>query len=176
MCIELYDDLFKLAQGDEISGNNLLSVLKDYAGKISVFELMEMITYSDSTFEEVNDKWKRLGNEMQVKTFIERIKSINVDENDYDGEIDGSEFRKYLNELKNTLGQYDESLSKNYEICILSVLYANFILKEPIHPEGSVFPGSGKVFKKDDEYFCPARDGNENNPNAFCRLCIAYQS
>ena len=173
---DLYADLLKLKNEKSLSKNNLLEVLKEYSSKISVFELMNMITYSDSTFEGVSDKWKKLGNEMQVKTFIERIKSLNVDDNDYEGEIDSKEFEDYINLLRETQQQYDESLTKDYEICILSIVYANFILEEPIHPEGTEFPGSGKVFEKDDEFYCPARDANDDNPKAFCRLCIAYQS
>lgn len=172
---KIYGDLFALAEADSIPKNSLLEILKDYSSTISVFELMNMMAYSDSTFEGVSDKWKKLGSEMQVKTFIDRIKMLNVDETDYDGEINSIEFKKYVTDLKYTQDQYDETLSTEYTICILSVLYANFILEEPIHPEGYVFPGSGEVIKRNDKYYCPARDGNENNPKAFCRLCVAYQ-
>ena len=176
MTIQIYEDLYNLSKNEFFSKNNLLEILKDYAGKISVFELMNMITYSDSTFDGVSEKWKKLGNEMQVKTFIQRVKDINTDNNDYGGKIDSGEFKEYVDLLKDTQMQYDESLSKDYEICLLSILYANYILEEPVHPEGTQFPGSGEVFKKDGQFYCPARDANDDNPKAFCRLCIAYQS
>ena len=173
---ELYDDLLNLTKDANLSKNDLLRVLKSYASKISVFELMNMITYSDSTFEGVSDKWKKLGNEMQVKTFIQRIKDINTDNDNYEGQINSNEFAEYVDLIKDTQQKYDESLTKDYEICVLSIIYANFILEEPIHPEGTQFPGSGSVFKKENDFYCPAKDANKNNPKAFCRLCMAYQS
>lgn len=32
-----------------------------------------------------------------------------------------------------------------------------------------------KVLKKEESYYCPAKEGKLENPNAFCRLCMAEQ-
>lgn len=178
-----YNSFLDLAKDDSISKDDLLNLLKEYSSKISVFDLMNLITQSDNTFEGVSEKWKVLGNKMQVETFIFRMKSLNEDLNNYEGFIDSKEFKEHIYFLKDTQEQFDDSLIKDYEIfssrdyiiIVLSILYANYILKEPVHPEGTEFPGSQKVILKDGEYYCPAKEGNLENPHAFCRLCIAEQ-
>lgn len=178
-----YNNFLNLAKDDEISKNELLKLLKEYSSQISVFDLMNIITLSDNTFEGVSEKWKTLGNKMQVETFIFRMKSINEDSNLYEGFIDSDKFREHIYFLKDTQEQFDDSLIKNYEVfskkdyvvVVLSILYANYILEEPVHPEGTEFPGSQKVIEKEGMYYCPAKEGNLENPHAFCRLCIAEQ-
>ena len=169
-----YRDLLNLAENDSISKNELLKLLKSYSSRTSVFDLMNLIALSDSTFEGVSQKWKELGNKMQVETFIFRMKTLNTDSNRYEGSIDKENYKEDISNLKDTLNQYN-SLSESCIIVFLSILYANYILEEPVHPEGTEFPGSQKVMKKEGIYYCPARDGNLENPNAFCRLCIAQQ-
>ena len=166
--------LLNLAENDSISKNELLMLLKSYSSRISVFDLMNLITLSDSTFEGVSQKWKELGNKMQVETFVFRMKALNTDSNTYEGSIDKENFKEHVFNLKDTLNPY-KSLSESCTIVFLSILYANYILEEPVHPVGTEFPGSQKVMKKERIYYCPARDGNLENPNAFCRLCIAQQ-
>ena len=178
-----YSNLLNLGVEDSISKNNLLKFLKEYSSKISVFDLMDLITRSDNTFEGVDEKWKVLGNKMQVETFIFRMNAINNDSNSYDGLIDSEDFKEYISFLRDTQEQFDESLIKDYEIfskkdyviIVLSILYANYILEEPVHPEGTEFPGSQKVIEKEGVFYCPAKEGNLENPHAFCRLCIAEQ-
>lgn len=170
----LYRDLLNLAEKNSISKNELLKLLKSYSSRISVFYLMNLITLSDSTFEGVSQKWKELGNKMQVETFIFRMKILNADSNTYEGSIHKEDFKEHVFNLKDTLNPY-KSLSESCTIVFLSILYANYILEEPVHPEETQFPGSQKVTKKEGIYYCPARDGNLENPNAFCRLCIAQQ-
>ena len=169
-----YRDLLNLTEEDSISKNELLKLLKSYSSRISIFDLMNLITLSDNTFEGVSQKWKELGNKMQVETFIFRIKTLNNDQNIYEGFIEKNEYAKYVSNLKETLDPF-KSLPNSCIIVVLSILYANYILEEPVHPEGTEFPGSQKVIKKEGIYYCPARDGNLENPNAFCRLCIAQQ-
>ncbi len=178
-----YEDLLALADEMKISQNELLNLLKVYSSRISVFDLMNLITQSDNTFEGVDEKWKVLGNKMQVETFIFRMKNINEDSNVYDGFIGSDKFKKDIFFLRDTQDQFDDSLIKDYEIfsskdyviIVLSILYANYILEEPVHPEGTVFPGSQKVIEEKGTYYCPAKEGNLENPHAFCRLCIAEQ-
>lgn len=169
-----YRDMLNLAEEDSISKNKLLKLLKSYSSRISVFDLMNLITLSDSTFEGVSQKWKELGNKMQVETFVFRMKALNTDSNIYEGNIDKENIKEHIINLKETLNPY-ESLRESCTIMFLSILYANYILEEPVHPVGTEFPGSQKVTKKEGIYYCPARDGNLENPNAFCRLCIAQQ-
>jgi uncharacterized protein (UPF0305 family) len=171
---KFYNEILNIAKGELISKNKLLELLKKYSSKISVFDLMNLITFSDNTFEGVSQKWKELGNNMQVETFIFRIKTLNNDQNIYEGFIEKNEYEKYVSNLKETLDPF-KSLPHSCIIVVLSILYANYILEEPVHPEGTEFPGSQKVLRKEGLYYCPAKEGNLENPNAFCRLCIAEQ-
>ena len=75
----IYDDLVNLSSDGVLS--KLLILIKEYVGSISVFDLMNFMAYSDSTFEGVDEKWKFLGSKMQVETFIQRIKKLKTDKN-----------------------------------------------------------------------------------------------
>ena len=90
-----YNNFLNLADDDTISKNELLKLLKEYSSQISVFDLMNLITQSDNTFEGVSEKWKVLGNKMQVATFIFRMKNINEDSNLYEGFIDSDRLNKF---------------------------------------------------------------------------------
>ena len=171
----IYDDLVNLNSNNVLSKNNLLILLKEYAGSISVFDLMNFMAYSDSTFEGVYDQWKFLGSKIQVETFIQRIKKIKTDKNNYTGNVNLTELKEYLLKIKSIGEPYYELVENSYLICMVAIVYANYILQEPVHPEGTEFPGSVKVIKKDKIYYCPAKEGNLENSNAFCRLCIAEQ-
>ena len=59
---------------------------------------------------------------------------------------------------------------------VITSLYTTFILEEPIHPVGSEFPGSLKVTKENNNYYCPVKDNQNENPNAICHLCLAEQT
>lgn len=55
--------------------------------------------------------------------------------------------KKYIFNLNETLDPHKSSA----EYCIIvfiSILYANYILEEPVHPEGAEFPESQKALKK----------------------------
>lgn len=84
-----------------------------------------------------------------------------------------NDLKKYIFNLNETLDPHKSS-AESCIIIFLSILYANYILEEPVHPEEGEFPESQKVLKKE-SYFCPAKEGNLENPNAFCRLCMAEQ-
>ena len=74
--------------------------------------------------------------------------------------------KKYIFNLNETLDPHKSSA----EFCIivfLSILYADYILEEPVHPEGAEFPESQKVLKKEESYYCPAKEGNLENPMHF---------
>lgn len=84
-----------------------------------------------------------------------------------------NDLKEYIFNLNETLDPHKSS-AESCIIVFLSILYANYILEEPVHPEGAEFPESQKVLKKE-SYCCPAKEGNLENPNTFCRLCIAEQ-
>lgn len=126
---------------EQITKNELLKLLKKYSSKISVFDLMNLITASDNTFEWVSKKWTKLGNKMQVETFIFRMKALDTDFITYVGNHDNNDLKEYIFNLNETLDPHKSS-AESYIIVFLSILYANYILEEPVHPKGTEFPGS----------------------------------
>ena len=67
---------------------NLLKLLKKYSSRISVFEMIYLITTFDNNFEGISQKQTKLGNKMQVETFIFRMKALDTYSNIYIGIID----------------------------------------------------------------------------------------
>lgn len=65
--------------------------------------------------------------------------------------------KKYIFNLNETLDPHKSS-AESCIIVFLSILYANYILEEPVHPEGGEFPESQKVLKKEESYYCPAKE------------------
>ncbi|WP_404805986.1 DUF2115 family protein [Methanobrevibacter smithii] len=60
---------------------------------------------------------------------------------------DNNDLKKYIFNLNETLDPHKSSA----EFCIivfLSILYSDYILEEPVHPEGAEFPESQKALKK----------------------------
>lgn len=104
---------------------------------------------------------------MQVETFIFRMKALDTDFSTYVGNMIIMILKNiYIFNLNETLDPHKSSA----EFCIivfLSILYADYILEEPVHPEGAEFPESQKVLKKEESYYCPAKEGNLENPMHF---------
>jgi uncharacterized protein (UPF0305 family) len=81
--------------------------------------------------------------------------------------------KKYIFNLNETLDPHKSS-AESCIIVFISILYANYILEEPVHPEGAEFPESQKALKKRIILLSYKRR-NLENPNAFCRLYMAEQ-
>ncbi|HML04306.1 MAG TPA: DUF2115 family protein, partial [Methanobacterium sp.] len=54
-------------------------------------------------------------------------------------------------------------------------LYTTFILEEPIHMVGTLFPGGFRVKFEGKTYYCPVKEKQKDNPGAVCGFCIAEQ-
>ena len=65
--------------------------------------------------------------------------------------------------------------NRSFKPYLIMSLYTTFILEEPVHPVGTLFPGGLKVRKDKDIYYCPVKENNEENPLAVCGFCIAMQ-
>lgn len=64
--------------------------------------------------------------------------------------------KKYIFNLNETLDPHKSS-AESCIIVFISILYANYILEEPVHPEGAEFPESQKALKKE-SYYCPTKE------------------
>lgn len=173
--LELCDELLKITYEEKISCNSVLEILKNYCSTISVFdmavsaEITEENKYVQASYREDSQK-------SYVETFILRVKEILADNNDYTKRIDKEEFADAIKTLmSNHENQTEKSKTKFPLIGCMASIYTTFLLEEPIHKVGTLFPGSLKVEEKDGKFYCPVRDANIDTPNAVCNICLAEQ-
>lgn len=174
--LELCDELLKIAHEEKITGDSVLEILKKYCSTITVFDMM---TVSAEIIEEnkyVQANYREDSQKSYVETFILRVREILADNNDYTKRIDKKEFSDAIKTLmSNRETQTEKSKSKFPLIGCIASIYTTFLLEEPIHKVGTLFPGSLKVEEKDGKFYCPVRDANIDTPNAVCNICLAEQ-
>jgi uncharacterized protein (UPF0305 family) len=174
--LELCDELLKITYEEKISGNSVLEILKNYCSTISVFDMMAVSAVIIEENKYVQASYREDSQKSYVETFILRVKEILADNNDYGKSIDKEEFADAIKTLmSNRENQTEKSKSKFPLIGCIASIYTTFLLEEPIHKVGTLFPGSLKVEEKDGKFYCPVRDANIDTPNAVCNICLAEQ-
>lgn len=174
--IEMLNEFLNLISNNEsISGNSVLEILKKYASTVSVFDMMSISAEIIEENKYVQESYREESEKSYVESFILRVNEINGDMNDYDKNIDMEEFSDAVEKLKSNRESQGESKSKFPLVGSMASLYTTFILEEPIHKVGTVFPGSLKVEEENGKYYCPVRDANIDTPNAVCNICLAEQ-
>lgn len=58
----------------------------------------------------------------------------------------------------------------------LLAAFAIFVIEEPGHPVGMLFPGGLKVEQRGSVYYCPVRDKEKEVFYALCNFCPALQA
>lgn len=175
---DIFHDLFLLNKKEEISKRELLVILKKYARTISAYDLMiaSALLREDGKYVQAGYREKFL--ETYVKYFILRIREIlNTDENISEN-INKELFEECFENLEGNFNKEREKAENGRFplIYTLASLFSTFINEEPIHPEGSEFPGNLKVYKKNGVFYCPVKDAQKDNPNAVCGFCLAEQT
>lgn len=174
--LELCDELLKITYEEKISGNSVLEILKNYCSTISVFDMMAVSAEIIEENKYVQASYREDSQKSYVETFILRVKEILADNNDYGKSIDKEEFADAIKTLmSNHENQTGKSKTKFPLIGCMASIYTTFLLEEPIHKVGTLFPGSLKVEEKDGKFYCPVRDANIDTPNAVCNICLAEQ-
>lgn len=161
-----------------ITRQELLELLKLESLKIHINDIMMACNYLKEEGKYVQPIYREKFYESYIRSFILRVKEIKEDKNVYNDQVN-------LEELKNSL-----KLLKDQETAMMEIypsdphfpliyqiisIYTSFVLDEPIHVVGTEFPGGFTVRYDDDNYFCPVKEKQENNPNAVCGFCIAFQ-
>ena len=174
--IEMLNEFSNLISNNKsISANSVLDILKKYASTVSVFDMMSISAEIIEENKYVQESYREQSEKSYVESFILRINQINGDMNDYAKNINREEFSDAVEKLKSNRESLEESKSKFPLVGSMASLYTTFILEEPIHKVGTVFPGSLKVEEKNGKYYCPVRDANIDTPNAVCNICLAEQ-
>ncbi len=175
--LEMYDDFETVVTGESTASKQaLLKVLKKHSETISVFDLMLISADMHHESRYVQRKYREETNKVYVKYFLCRVKEICDNKKYYDGNIDKNEFIEAIAKLQDYQKNESSELKSKFSLLYSIVsLYTTFILEEPIHPVGTLFPGSLKVEEKNGIYYCPVKEANIDSPNAVCKLCIAEQ-
>lgn len=173
-------ELRQLSPNENITKEELMNILKKYAGIISVYDLMMATAYMRKDGEFVHVKYREKYLKVYIKYFIMRMKEVLEKEDyDYEANIDKVAFEKSFPMLERVFEKERLSTSKDDKfplIYVITSLYTTFILEEPIHPVGSEFPGSLKVEERNGKFLCPVKDNQKDNINAVCHLCLAEQT
>ena len=176
---KILDDLNEMQKEDKVTKDDLMVILKKYAGIISPYDLMLATARMRQEGQYVQSQYREKYLEIYIKYFIMRMKEV-LDNNDkMDMEIDLDMLKESFPLLENTFEKErisDEKDDKFPLIYVITSLYTTFVLEEPIHPVGSEFPGSLKVTEEKGTFFCPVKDNQKDNPNAICHLCLAEQT
>ena len=176
---KILDDLNEMQKEDKVTKDDLMVILKKYAGIISPYDLMLATARMRQEGQYVQSQYREKYLEIYIKYFIMRMKEV-LDNNDkMDMEIDLDMLKESFPLLENTFEKERISDKKDDKfplIYVITSLYTTFVLEEPIHPVGSEFPGSLKVTEEKGTFFCPVKDNQKDNPNAICHLCLAEQT
>ena len=179
---DILTDLKGMSDDEIITKNELMTILKKYAGIISPYDLMlaSARMREDGKYVQANYREKYL--KIYIKYFIMRMKEVLDNDTDFKADIDKESFDSSFHLLEQT---FEKERDINYKgmgedkfplIYVITSLYTTFILEEPIHPVGSEFPGNTKVEERNGAFYCPVKDNQKDNPNAICHLCIAEQT
>lgn len=164
--------------GQEITRAELLEKLKKKAKNIHIKDIMNACNFLMEEGKYVQSSYKEKFHNAYMKGFILRIKEVKDDKCTIQKLVDVYELKKSLKLLEEQEiallndQPHNPNFSKIYQIISI---YTTFVLEEPIHVVGSEFPGGFKVKFKDQTYYCPVKDKQEDNPNAVCGFCIAKQ-
>ena len=175
--LKMYGELSNLITNDNTPrSRDVLEILKKYSSSISVFDMMEFTSQVIKENQYVQESYREDSQKSYIESFLFRVKDLLNDNKDYDDIIDIESFSDAVEILKKhyETGTKDTK-SKNLLIYEIASIYATFILKEPIHPVGTPFPGSLKVEKENNEFLCPVKEANIGTPNAVCNICLAKQ-
>ncbi|KZX11150.1 DUF2115 family protein [Methanobrevibacter filiformis] len=176
----MFEDFKTLEKQEKISKNDVLKVLKKGAKDISIFDIMNSTNNFRQACKYVRDEYKGYFDDIYIKNFYMKVKDISSDNNSYESYINKNKFLKSIDYFQKQDQDREEiDLDNSYEkqrlIYYLICIYTTYVLDEPIHAVGSVFPGHTTVRQVGDLYYCPVKANNSNNPKAVCRYCIAHQ-
>lgn len=160
-----------------ITRNELLKILRKEAKKVDISDFIQCNLQIQQGAECIHTNYKK-DCIKSYTDFLLRIKDVKVDDTNYNGQIDIDKLKKSVTLLL----KQEQKANEEYDLKgafwmiykILS-LYSTFIIEEPIHQVGFMFPGGFTVKIERDKFTCPVKENNKDNPSAVCPFCIAEQ-
>jgi uncharacterized protein (UPF0305 family) len=162
----------------EIKKQELLDILRKEAYEVNITDIMNFYLNLAAEGKYVQEHYMKEYMEAYVKGFILRIKEIKENENHYERFVDKNELKKafkLLSQQEKNIREITGDHRSFFKIYTLISLYTTFILDEPIHIVGTLFPGGFRVKYENKKYYCPVKEAQKDNPNAVCGFCIAEQ-
>ena len=99
--LEMYDEFINLiSEGDALTGNHILEILKKYSSTISVFDMMDFTSQVIEENKYVQASYRNDSQKSYIESFLMRIKSILNDNNDYSQNIDRKSFGEAIEILE----------------------------------------------------------------------------
>ena len=175
----MFKELNDLIKENRISKKPILKVLKKYARTITIYDEMAVCNVLRDEGKYVQESYREEFLKMYVDGFIIKLKEMKEDKTPYKNKVDSKDFEENLKTVKaqyNRIVNEEKRSDKFPLIYSMISIYTTFITEEPVHKEGSVFPGGLKVEYIDGTYYCPVKDNQKDNPNAICKVCIAEQT
>jgi uncharacterized protein (UPF0305 family) len=163
---------------DRSTKAEILLILKEEARKVGLDDIINSSLYLLRDAQYIQKGYQEEYLKAYTNGFILRIRDVKADKNDYIGLVDVDELETAINlleEQSKMVEELEESEPAFFHIYKVISIYTTFILEEPVHQVGTLFPGGFKVKKEKETYFCPVKKNNENNPLAVCPFCIAEQ-
>lgn len=163
---------------DKISKKDLLKILKSESDQIHISDIMNSYVLLVEDGKYVQSDYQKEFLHAYIKGFLMRVKEVRNDKREYKGIIDKEKLHEAINNLKNQeIRIKDERPAESnfFKIYRVISLYTTFILEEPIHMVGTLFPGGFRVKLKGKTYYCPVKEKQKDNPGAVCVFCIAEQ-
>ncbi len=167
-----------LAEEENISKNDILSIIKDTSRTMSLYDEMIASGYLQREGQFIQKSYREEYIKVTIQYFLNRLKNIKNDNNDYPELVDKNKYiecldileEQYNNQIKEV-----ESSNKTPLMYTLISIYTTLILEESIHPVDMPFPAGEKIIYKDGVYYCPVKHNQLSNPTALCKLCIAKE-
>lgn len=157
--------------------SELLTELKEQAQHITNEDLSLARAAAMEAVEYVPEPYKTIYSSDYFTFLYENFLNLKGHEQVRDEEeIDAGEYDSLLHSIKdkNDLeGRKKEALTR---FSGLVLAYLVFILREPLHPVGMVFPGGMRITQKESHYYCPVKDKQSETNIAYCEFCICKDS
>lgn len=162
----------------KISKMDLIAILKEEAKQVHINDFIKTCSFLIKSMEHVHPKYREEYIKMYTEGYLKGYKDVKNDKTTYEGYVDNNVLNEAIVLLKKQEKLIEDEIgsgTRSFKPYMILSLYTTFVLDEPVHPVGTPFPGGYRVRKKQDVYYCPVKENNENNPFAVCGFCIAEQ-
>lgn len=157
--------------------HTLLLKLKKELAAYSVFDFMQMHAELEKDCKYLPPVYKEMFRKKMSEHLFSDFKSITSNESFKNQDLDMEQFNDFIESFRHHIENMH--IDEKFQMTVLyhlGALYNIFIRQTPPHPEGIPFPGGFYLEKVGGEYYCPVKDKQKDNTDAFCRFCVAKQA